>query len=44
MQYPTYMDRIEGGIDRIKAGIDEVNPSMPPRGNAWSITVEEVLY
>ena len=44
MQYPADMERLEGGIHRIKAGIDEVSPSMPPRGNAWSIKIEKVLY
>ncbi len=44
MQYPADMESLEGGIDWIKARIDEVSPSMPPRGNSWSVTVEEVVY
>ena len=33
MQYPS-------NVDKLKAGIEEINPAMPPRGNAW--VVEEV--
>ena len=30
MQYPS-------GVDKLKAGIEEINPAMPPRGNAWVV-------
>ena len=30
MQYPY-------DVDKLKAGIEEINPSMPPRGNAWVV-------
>ena len=30
MQYPSYMDKL-------KDGIEEINPAMPPRGNAWVV-------
>ena len=33
MQYPS-------DVEKLKARIEEINPSMPPRGNAW--VVEEV--
>ena len=28
MQYPS-------GMDTLKARIEEINPTVPPRGNAW---------
>ena len=30
MQYPS-------GVDKLKVGIEEINPAMPPRGNAWVV-------
>ena len=44
MQYPS-------SVDKLKAGIEEINPSMPPRGNAWVVeegqgadSVQEILH
>ena len=44
MQYPS-------GVDKLKAGIEEINPTMPPRGNAWVVeegqgleSVQEILH
>ena len=44
MQYPS-------DVDKLKVGIEEINPAMPPRGNAWVVeegrgvdSVEEILH
>ena len=30
MQYPSC-------VEKLKARIEEINPTMPPRGNAWVV-------
>ena len=30
-------------VDKLKAGIEEINPAMPPRGNAWVVEDDRVL-
>ena len=30
MQYPS-------GVNKLKAGIEEIDPTMPPKGNAWVV-------
>ena len=44
MQYPS-------GVDKLRVGIEEINPVMPPRGNAWVVeegqgvdSVQEILH